>query len=115
MVLPRRLSSARAPLQGPRAAVVAPFETLEDRLFMSVLQDSSGFTVITPSSDSRVVYVSSSQGLDTNSGLSQSAPLKTIAKARTLLRNGMPDEMLLKKGDTWYEPLSSPKWSLSGR
>jgi len=45
-------------------------------------------------------YVSSSGGLDTNSGLSAGAPLQTIAKVNTLnLQPG--DQVLFKCGDTW--------------
>ena len=73
-----------------------------------------GWTVFTPSPDSIIVYVSSSAGLDTNSGLSASTPVRSIAKASSLLRWGKPDWMLLKKGDVWAnETLGS--WGISGR
>lgn len=82
---------------------------------MSVSTDASGWTVVGPSADTNVIYVSSSAGNDANSGRSESSPVKTIARGRGLLRNGMPDHMLLKRGDTWYEPLSAAEWTLSGR
>lgn len=66
-------------------------------------QDGQGRTVITPAPDSRIIYVSSSQGNDSNSGLSSSAPVKTLIKAQSLLRDDMPDWMLLRRGDTWVE------------
>src|SRR5215212_894941 len=50
-------------------AVRQTVETLEPRTMMSVSHDANGFTVVTPESDSRVVYVSSSGGSDSNSGL----------------------------------------------
>jgi hypothetical protein len=74
-------------------------------------RDLNGWTIFTPSVDSRVVYVSSSTGKDTQTGLSQDMPFKTIAKGISRLRSGHPDWLLLKKGDTWYE---SVDWSNSG-
>src|SRR5262249_36097084 len=59
------------------------------------------------------IYVSASLGNDTNSGLSQNAPVKTIGKAKSLLRDGFPDWMLLKRGDTFYSGFD--QWSKSGR
>jgi hypothetical protein len=56
---------------------------------------------LTQSADTRTVYVSSSSGSDTNSGLSQTAPVKTVSKGYSLLRSGYPDWLLLKRGDTW--------------
>jgi hypothetical protein len=72
----------------------------------------SGWTVLNPSSDSRVIYVSNSQGNDNNSGLTPNAPKKTFGAAYALVRNGYPDHMLLKKGDTWTEKIP---WAKSGR
>src|SRR5262249_30231035 len=65
--------------------------------------DGNGWTVFTASSDTRKIYVSSSMGNDFNSGLSPSTPVKTIAKGLSLLRDGYPDWLLLKKGDSWIE------------
>ncbi len=75
--------------------------------------DGDGWTTIVPSSDSRIIYVSSSMGSDTNSGLSADAPVQTIAKAKSLVRNGMPDDLLLKRGDTFND--SFGVWNKSGR
>ena len=88
-------------------------EPLEARHLLSVTTDDQGWTVFGRSADTRIVYVSNSAGNDANDGLSESAPVKTIAKAKTLLRNGAPDWMLLKRGDTWSENLTG--WSRSGR
>ena len=74
--------------------------------------DGNGWTVFTASSGTGscsartytgtcVFYVSSSGGSDLNDGLSPTTPVQTIAKAASLLRNGYPDWLLLKKGDTW--------------
>jgi hypothetical protein len=60
-----------------------------------------GFTTLTKHADTRVIYVSNSQGKDTNDGLSESKPVKTLDRGMQLLRNGKPDWMLLKAGDVW--------------
>lgn len=74
---------------------------------------STGWTLFTPSADTRIVYVSNSTGNDNNTGLSESAPKRTLAGAYSLLRHGYPDWMLLKRGDVWTTPL--PSWKKSGR
>lgn len=63
--------------------------------------DANGWTTFTASTDTRTVYVSNSTGNDSNSGLTQALAVKTIAKGLTLIRNGFPDWLLLKAGDTW--------------
>ena len=63
--------------------------------------DANGWTTFTPSADTRVVYVSSSAGNDSNSGLSQSAPVATISQGLSLIRDGSADQLLLRAGDTW--------------
>ena len=73
-----------------------------------------GWTVVVPSADTLIIYVSSSTGNDTNNGLSAAAPVKTIAKGYSLLRRGMPDELLLKRGDTFSDVLNWA-WDKSGR
>jgi hypothetical protein len=62
-----------------------------------------GFTPIIASDDTRTVYVSSSEGLDSNAGLSIGAPVKTLSKAFSLVRGGYPDHVLLKRGDVWVD------------
>lgn len=73
-----------------------------------------GFTEFTESPDTRKVFVSSSEGDDANSGLSETAPKKTIAAGRDLMRNGFPDWLLLKRGDIWTGE-SFGTWTKSGR
>ncbi len=63
--------------------------------------DSNGWTAFTPSMDTHIIYVSNTSGRDTNDGRSERIPVKTIAKGISLLRDGYPDWLLLKKGDTW--------------
>ncbi len=72
-----------------------------------------------PSSDSRLIYVSTSgndgAGAPTNIATQENAfdpqgtihPYSTISAAVTQLRSGYPDWLLLKRGDTWTENLSS--------
>ncbi|MCR6651015.1 MAG: hypothetical protein NVV73_05695 [Cellvibrionaceae bacterium] len=60
-----------------------------------------GFTVVKPSSDSKRIYVSSSQGNNKNSCLTSTAPCKTIAAGLEKMRNGYPDHLYLKRGDIW--------------
>lgn len=62
---------------------------------------AKGFTPIKPSSDSRLVYVSSSSGSDSNTCLSASAPCKSLSAALSKTRAGMPDHVYLKRGDVW--------------
>jgi len=78
--------------------------------------DSSmvGWTELTPSADSLIVYVSASDGNDANNGLSSSTPKATITAGKALLRSGMPDWLLLKAGDTWTGQ-NFGSWTQSGR
>jgi hypothetical protein len=75
--------------------------------------NSLGWTVLTPSVDSRLVYVSSSTGNDANDGLTPATAKATINGANALIRTGYPDWMLLKRGDTFSQP-SLGRWK-SGR
>ena len=98
----------RSPIAAPATTGSTPpatFEPMENRRLLSVSVDAQGWTNITPSSDSRIIYVSSSEGSDSNSGLSPGSPLKTINKGRGMLRNGMPDHLLLKRGDVFNEKI----------
>jgi hypothetical protein len=96
-----------------RRAFSSPAELLESRLLLSVSQDSNGWTVVTPSTDTRMIYVSASVGSDLNSGLSASSPVKTLAKAQSLVLSGEPDWVLLKAGDIFHDNFYN--WSASGR
>ncbi|HUG12079.1 MAG TPA: Ig-like domain-containing protein [Opitutaceae bacterium] len=77
------------------------------------LINADGWTVLVPSADSRLVYVSTSQGDDGNDGLSPETPKATIDAANELIRDGYPDWMLLKRGDT-FAPGNLGRWK-SGR
>ncbi|MBL8859746.1 MAG: right-handed parallel beta-helix repeat-containing protein [Planctomycetes bacterium] len=75
--------------------------------------DTGYWTDLQPSADSRRIYVSSSVGSDTFSGLSPDLPKATIAAGKALMRDGFPDWLLLKRGDTWIG--SFGQWLVSGR
>ena len=98
----------------PRASLFT-LESLEYRRHLSVSRDSSGWTVVDPSADTRIIYISSSLGNDSNSGTSADSPLKTIAAGKALLRNGMPDWLLLKRGDVFDQGEGLGGWGFSGR
>ncbi|MDQ3014759.1 MAG: fibronectin type III domain-containing protein [bacterium] len=72
-----------------------------------------GWTTLTSSSDTKKIYVSNSSGSDSNNG-SSNAPVKTLSKAYSLVRNGYPDWILLKKGDVWTNE-GFTDWEHSGR
>ena len=81
-------------------------------------KNDAGWTVFTPSSDTRILYVSSEQGSDSTGeayrasdpeiGQSPHQPsgpikaFKTFAAAFKQTREGHPDWILLKRGDTFY-------------
>jgi hypothetical protein len=91
----------------------AALEALEPRKLLSISQDEQGWTNFVRDKDARTIYVSSSAGSDRNSGLTSNKPVQTLARARSLLRDGAGDWMLLKAGDVWYEPLHD--WKKSGK
>ena len=73
-------------------------------LIAGVTRDANGWTQVTPSADSRVIYVSSSDGNDNDDGLTEATAKATINGtngANSLMRSGFPDHMLLKRGDTF--------------
>lgn len=61
-----------------------------------------GWTVLQPSTDSRLIHVSNN-GVDTNNGLSPDTPKKTIKSAIKSLRLGFPDWLLLERGSVFEE------------
>jgi hypothetical protein len=89
------------------------FELLEPRRMLTVTLDSNGWYNVAPSADTRIVYVSSSSGLNTNDGLTPDTPLQTIGAGEQLIRDGSADWLLLKRGDTFNSGFD--KWKISGR
>lgn len=74
--------------------------------------NSEGWTLLQPATDTRFVFVST-DGHDANTGRSPAKPVRTIAKAKSLVRDGSADWILLKRGDVWNETFGV--WDLSGR
>lgn len=62
-----------------------------------------GFTPIKPSADSKIIYVSSSQGDDSNDCESATAPCQSLQAALSKTRAGSPDHVYLKRGDVWRD------------
>jgi hypothetical protein len=68
----------------------------------------SGYTSFKPSTDTKFIFVSNSQGVDSNDGRTPDRPVQTLTKALELVQEGRtdqnpsrPDWVLLKRGDTW--------------
>ncbi|MFO0569248.1 MAG: hypothetical protein U0263_26550 [Polyangiaceae bacterium] len=71
-----------------------------------------GWNRYVPSADTRIVYVSAA-GDDAADGLSEATAKKTVGAALSLLRDGYPDWLLLRRGDTFQTAIN---WSgKSGR
>jgi uncharacterized protein YjdB len=64
----------------------------------------SGWTELTPHPKAKIYYVSSSEGDNTNDGLSPENPLATIFEG--LSRIGPGDWLLMKRGDTFHETIN---------
>ena len=76
----------------------------------------AGWTPLPPpdaAAGARVVYASSSAGKNTNDGLSPDAPVESLARAVSLLRDNVGDRLLLRAGDTFRESFGG--WTKSGR
>src|SRR6516164_7331484 len=74
----------------------------------AISQNSNGWTDITPSSYTKIIYVSSSTGNDSTCAPASPpvnpagvTPCKTIRRGKSFMCDGYPDWLLLKKGDTW--------------
>lgn len=88
-------------------------------------QDSNGWSIIKPDIETKIVYVSSSEGDDssgqTYNGVGMDDPFnptmvkayKTIEKAYEQIRDGKPDWILLKKGDIFE--LEKTIWLKTGK
>jgi hypothetical protein len=105
---PLKIATAAAASAAGRAAC----EWLEGRALFAVSLGADGFTDVTPSADTRTVYVSSSSGSDANNGLTPGAAVRSISRGIALVRDNAPDHLLLKRGDAWTETVN---WTKSGR
>ncbi|TAJ23875.1 MAG: right-handed parallel beta-helix repeat-containing protein [Planctomycetota bacterium] len=95
------------------AAHTSSLQSARGALLPVVASSPDGWTTFQASADTRIVYVSSSSGDDANDGLAPAQAKRTLAAAKSLLRHGYPDWMLLRRGDVWYEGLG--QWKTSGR
>jgi hypothetical protein len=112
--VPKVFSAARTGVIGRRRSapqsVCLPVEGLESRTHLSVSHNDQGWTVITPEADSRVIYVSNSQGNDSNDGRSPEHPVKSLSRGTALIRDDSSDQLLLKRGDVWNNETFNGWW-----
>ena len=78
-----------------------------------IMGEVDSYTQVLPAKDTRIIYVSNQGGDDANDGLSPSTPVKSIQYGVSLLRDGYPDWLALKAGDTWETGIGG--WRKSGR
>lgn len=71
-------------------------------------EEESGWTTFDLSPDSQVIYVSN-DGDDSNDGLSPENAVATSARGAELVRDGFPDFLLFRRGDTWRSSLSEDR------
>ena len=111
------LGSSKGQSRRAKQHMVAQFvDTLETKQLLSATIGPDGWTDIQPSSDSRIVYVSSSTGNDANDGLTPQTAKRSIQAGYNELRHGMPDHLLLKSGDSFDGGDQQILWVLkSGR
>ncbi|WGL15247.1 PKD domain-containing protein [Microbulbifer bruguierae] len=81
--------------------------------YLPIMTKAENYTQILPADDTRIIYVSSQTGDDANDGLSSETPVQTIQHGASLLRDGFPDWLALKAGDTWETGIGG--WRKSGR
>jgi len=110
-------SDSRPADAGKLPGEVDPVKVSWESKFTLPPQDAQGFSILKPSSDSRIIYVSSSGGSDTTGTFYSPSspevgadplqpaqaikPYKSVDKAMAQARVGYPDWVLLKRGDTW--------------
>jgi hypothetical protein len=63
----------------------------------------AGWTTFNPSSTSRLIYVSSATGVDSNDGRSPARAVKTLARGAALVRDKQNDFLLLERGGKWRD------------
>jgi len=132
---PTRRRPAPTPQIVPRPPVGRrPIITPDPDPTVDGVPDDGGWTVFTPASDSRIIFVSDSEGSDATGvvydmstpqsrlllGSDPAAPrgaikpFRTVQAAAAQMRDGKPDWLLFKRGDEW-ENQSLGRWSKSGR
>ncbi|MEM8756753.1 MAG: hypothetical protein AAGF47_03115, partial [Planctomycetota bacterium] len=71
-----------------------------------------GWTQFTASPDTVKIHVSA-DGDDNNNGRTPETAVRTIERGKALLRDGRPDWLLIRRGDTFNEGIGA--WKKSGR
>ena len=97
-------------------------DSLDTSELAESLSNENGWSTFDTSANTTIIYVSSSQGNDSWTGLCPDAPAsglcgpkKNIFAGVNALRNGFPDWLLLRRGDTWNATQEfTSSWSLSG-
>ena len=123
----RQLAALVLLLAGTGVAAAGSAVTVAD--FNLPPQDSQGWSILTPSSDSRLVYVDSTAGNDATGvfyltsnplvGPDPTRPVgnvlafRTLAAAAAQLRQDSPDWLLLRSGRVWEESLPSRRASMA--
>ena len=121
-------------LLSPQSPADVTFDQIEEaRATDNPATVSSRWTVFTPGNDTRIIYVSDSEGTDWATyeyhtvddpevggdpfhPVGQVTAYRTLAAAYNRMRDGYPDWMLLKSGDSWNATLSPlGGWRKSGR
>ncbi|MEM9069225.1 MAG: right-handed parallel beta-helix repeat-containing protein [Myxococcota bacterium] len=68
----------------------------------------NGWTTFDLAEDSRVVFVSA-EGDDAADGLTPETAVASVARGAELVRDGFPDFLLFRRGDTWRETLGADR------
>ena len=89
--------------------IVDPPDASSQSLSWSPVGDD-GWSQYAPHEDTVIIYVSASTGDDSNDGLSEASPIRTVARALAMVQErsegatvARPDWLLFKAGDTWHE------------
>jgi hypothetical protein len=105
---------------GAFVALLSPQPILAESL--NLPKDTSGWTIFTPSSDTRIMYVSAAGDDSTGEVYSSTSPVvgsnpfnpvdpvstfRTYAAAFANTRQGYPDWVLFKRGETFYDTVGS--------
>lgn len=94
--------------------------------YINLPKDASGWTMFTPSADTRIMYVST-EGNDSSGQVYSSTspevgedpfkpsgaiqPFATYGAAYAKVRSGYPDWVLIKRGDIFYDAIGSRVWN----
>src|ERR1700722_772442 len=76
-------------------------------------RDDAGFTIFPLGQGARIVLLSSTDGSDFYDGMLK--PVRTLKKALSLARNGYPDRILFKRGDTFEAAALNSNLEIAGR